>query len=584
MGAVYAGVDEGGRCAAVKVIHPQFAADPEFLARFAREVDLASRVQGTCTAAFYEADVSAATPWLATEYVRGLPLRGHVRENGVLTGGVLLALAVGLAEGLCAIHAAGVVHRDLKPGNVIMSPTGPKVLDFGIARTVDGTALTKTGGLVGTPGWAAPELFEGVEATDRSDMFAWGGMVAFAATGRNPFGTGGADVLIHRTRREEPDLDGVPPELMDLVRRALDKDPDRRPTAERALTELTSRWSATRVRPVRYDLPTQVVPDLIATEWRGITAPEPRRIRRGRQGSAVAAAAAAAVLVAALAAVWLAGGLPGGGADEPSADAADGSQDAGGAGADGGGGGSDGGEVTVEDGPARVAQARQLALDAASFEAFRGETTGGGDGSETYQLFQYEEDPQPVYLQTSLGGPAHSEVRFLGEGLDDTVFRDIVRLTGEPQVGPFYREPDADPSRTAHVDRERLVEDLDLAAAAEGGVEYLGTSEAPVTLRYPPEEMGGAESLQGISGHHYTGAYAKEVFVEDTSVGVVEHTFDLWTDDAGYPLLFTAYSEPDYGNGPQPGTDTTVYLGFDEDVDIEVPDESEIEPTRPSGY
>ena len=586
MGAVYAGVDEAGGCAAVKVIHPQFAADPVFLARFAREVDLVSRVRGTCTAAFYEADVSAGTPWLATEYVRGLPLRGHVRENGVLTDGLLLALAVGLAEGLTAIHAAGVVHRDLKPGNVIMSPTGPKVLDFGIARTVDGTALTKTGGLVGTPGWAAPELFEGVEATDRSDMFAWGGMVAFAATGRNPFGTGGAEVLIHRTRREEPDLDGVPPELLDLVRRSMDKDPDLRPTADEALAELTARWSATRVQPLPYGPsgpaspapPTQIVPDLLATEWRGISAPEPRRVRRGRRGPVVAVAATAAVLVAALVAVWLVVDPSiGGGADDPSAEGTD-------AGADGGG--SEGDEVPVDDGAARVAQARQLALDATSFEAFLGATTGGGDGSERYELYWYEEDPQPVYFQSPQSpGPGHTDVMYLGEGLNDTLFRDTIHLTGDPQVGPFYREPGADPSRTAGIYRERLVDDFDLAAEADGGVEYLGTSEAPVTLQYPPDEMGGADSLQGVSGHHYTGVYAKEPFgFEDASLGTVDHTFDLWTDDEGYPLLFTAYFEPDYGDGPRPLTQTKVYLGFNEDVDIEVPDESEIQQGRPSGY
>ncbi|MFE3458958.1 serine/threonine-protein kinase [Nocardiopsis aegyptia] len=589
MGAVYAGVDEAGGCAAVKVIHPQFAADPEFLARFAREVDLVSRVRGTCTAAFYDADVSAGTPWLATEYVRGLPLRGHVRENGVLTGGVLLALAVGLAEGLSAIHAAGVVHRDLKPGNVIMSPTGPKVLDFGIARTVDGTALTKTGGLVGTPGWAAPELFEGVEATDRSDMFAWGGMVAFAATGRNPFGTGAADALVHRTRREEPDLDGVPPELLDLVRRAMDKDPARRPTADQALDELTSRWSATRVQraphvqpaPPAPVPPTQVVPELLATEWRGISAPEPRRVRRTRRGPVVAVAATAAVLVAALVAVWLVVDPSIPGADDPSDAGTDAGQDGTATGGDGADSGSGGGEVTVEDGPARVAQARRLALDATSFEAFHGMTIGG-DGSEVYQLYRYEEDPQPVYLQSSPAGPATTEVMYLGEGLDDTVFRTTSRLTGEPVVGPYYRDPGADPSQTEHAYRERLVDDLDLAAEAEGGVEYLGTSDAPVTLQYPPEEMGGMAALEGINGHHYTGTYSKEVFFGDAeSAGMVDHTFDLWVDDEGYPLLFTVYSEPDFDAGPVPGTDTTVYLGFNEDVDIEVPDESEIQPGPP---
>ncbi|HIY41686.1 MAG TPA: serine/threonine protein kinase, partial [Candidatus Nocardiopsis merdipullorum] len=263
MGAVYAGLDAQGGSAAVKVVHPHIAVDPEFLARFAREVEMVSRVRAACAPAFFDADVRAETPWLATEYVPGSTLRKHVRENGPLTGGVLTALAVGLAEALVAIHGAGVVHRDLKPGNVILSPEGPKVLDFGIARAVDATALTSTGGMFGTPGWMAPEQYVGEEATDRSDMFVWACMVLFAATGENPFGKGPLDVVSHRTRTEEPNLAGLPAELAEIVRSALAKDPAERPTAEQVLTRLTEDWNATQVRPVSTQDPTLTVPVLI---------------------------------------------------------------------------------------------------------------------------------------------------------------------------------------------------------------------------------------------------------------------------------------------------------------------------------
>ncbi|MGW8529084.1 serine/threonine protein kinase [Nocardiopsis sp. NPDC055824] len=566
MGAVYAGVDPAGGCAAVKVIHPQFAVDPVFLARFAREVDLVSRVRATCTAAFYGADVRSPTPWMATEYVPGRTLRQHVRERGALDGGLLLALAVGLAEALAAIHAAGVVHRDLKPGNVILSPDGPKVLDFGIARAVDATALTRTGGLVGTPGWIAPEQYAGEDASERSDMFAWGGMVAFAATGRNPFGTGNQEALIHRTRQEEPDLDGVAPELLDLVRRAMDKDPGRRPTAAQALAELTGGWSATRVRPAGRELPTLVVPDLIATEWRGVDAPGTRRVRRFRTGRALTAVGAA-LLVPALLAVWMfarpdarddggtAGGTPPG--QEGSAPTADTG-------------------ISVEDGPGSVARAVDLALGASSFDAYSSTVTNQPGGYPT--RFRYTEDPRPLYQRTSWGGPALNELLVVGEGPDDTVHRYTLYDTetqGFPDRG-YFRGGEGlgiDPDRGA------LVEDLAWIAESGAEVEYLGERALPVGEDDTTEDVADLSGLVGRTGHHYSGSYTRELVdtYDDTSYGEHDHTFEVWLDGDGYPLVFQKYYEwEDPGWDPVPTTTTVTYVSFNEPVEIRVPGEDEI--------
>lgn len=235
MGSVYGAVDPENRCLAVKLVHREFAENEEFRARFAREVRLVEQVQARCAPAFAGADPEADTPWLATEYVPGPTLRQHVHAAGPLADGMLLAFAAGLAEALDAIHAAGVVHRDLKPSNVILAPDGPKVLDFGIARALDGTGLTRTGGLMGSPGWIAPERYHGTEASPAADIFAWGGLVAFAATGRAPFGTGTPQVVAARTIHETPDTSGVPSTLRTLVERGLDREPSIRPTAKDVL-------------------------------------------------------------------------------------------------------------------------------------------------------------------------------------------------------------------------------------------------------------------------------------------------------------------------------------------------------------
>ena len=235
MGTVFGALDAQDRCTAVKVVHARFADDPDFRARFAREVALMRQVGGVCTAAVHAADATAPQPWVATDFVPGPTLHRHVRQHGPLSEEMLLAFAAGTAESLAAIHDAGVVHCDLKPGNVILAPEGPKVLDFGIARHVteafDGTVY-------GSPGWVSPERYDRQPPTPASDMFSWAEMVAFAATGRHPFGSGTPAELAERTRNAPADLDGVPEVLLPLLERALAKDPAVRPTAEAAFREV----------------------------------------------------------------------------------------------------------------------------------------------------------------------------------------------------------------------------------------------------------------------------------------------------------------------------------------------------------
>jgi serine/threonine protein kinase len=235
MGRVYLGQSPGGGPVAVKVIRADLAQDPEFLARFRREVAVARKVSGLFTAPVIDADLDGPVPWLATAFVSGPSLAEAVSEHGPLPTGSVLALAKGLAEGLSAIHAAGVVHRDLKPANVLLAADGPRVIDFGISRAVEASALTHTGLVVGSPGFMSPEQAEGREVGPPSDIFSLGAVLAFAATGQGPFGTGSTPALVYRVVYSLPNLDRLPAEVRPLVERCLAKDPAQRPTASALL-------------------------------------------------------------------------------------------------------------------------------------------------------------------------------------------------------------------------------------------------------------------------------------------------------------------------------------------------------------
>jgi len=237
MGRVFLGVSEGGRPVAVKVVRADLAADPEFRARFRREIAVARKVSSQFTAPVIDADVDGPAPWLATAFVAGPSLADAVSQHGPLPVRAVLELAAGLAEGLRAIHAAGIVHRDLKPSNVLLAPDGPRVIDFGISRAVEASALTHTGMVVGSPGFMSPEQAEGGEVGPPTDIFSLGAVLAYAATGEGPFGTGSTPALVYRVVHSPASLVAVPAEVRPLIDRCLAKDPGQRPTARELLAE-----------------------------------------------------------------------------------------------------------------------------------------------------------------------------------------------------------------------------------------------------------------------------------------------------------------------------------------------------------
>ncbi|MCK9923879.1 LppP/LprE family lipoprotein [Frankia sp. AgPm24] len=241
MGVVYLGFGADGGPAAVKVPTGGLADDPEFRARFRQEVAAARRVRGSTVAAVLDANLTGERPWMATEYVEGRSLADAVATRGPLDERLVQGLAIGLADALVAIHEAGVVHRDLKPANILMAWDGPKVIDFGIARASDSTSHTRTGMLIGTLVWMAPEQLRGERADAAADIFAWGACVAFAAAGRPPFRGERAEAIGMQILTAEPDLTGLPAALAGPVRDALAKEPAARPSAADLLARLLGR-------------------------------------------------------------------------------------------------------------------------------------------------------------------------------------------------------------------------------------------------------------------------------------------------------------------------------------------------------
>ena len=225
MGRVYLGYSPGGRPVAVKVVHPELARDPEFMQRFRREVAAAQAVSGAYTAAVVGAGPDDTPPWLATTYVPGPSLADLVTRNGPLPEAAAWRLAGGLAEALQAIHAQGLVHRDLKPGNILIAADGPRVIDFGISRTTSGTVVTATQTAIGTPAYMSPEQAQGLLVSTASDIFSLGSVLAFATSGVSPFGGGEMFAVGFRVVHGQPDLTGVPASLLPVIEACLAKDP-----------------------------------------------------------------------------------------------------------------------------------------------------------------------------------------------------------------------------------------------------------------------------------------------------------------------------------------------------------------------
>ena len=230
MGRVFLGHSPGGRAVAVKVVHPHLARDAAFVDRFRREVAAAQAVNGSYAAPVVDAGPDDDPPWLAIAYVAGPSLQDVVTAAGPLPEDAVLKLAAGLAEALRVIHDCGLVHRDLKPGNVLLADDGPRVIDFGIARALDGTVLTSAESLLGTPSFMSPEQAQGQPAGPASDVFSLGGVLYFAATGTPPFGAGHPAVMLYRIVHTEPDLTPLPARLRELIAACMAKDLAQRAT------------------------------------------------------------------------------------------------------------------------------------------------------------------------------------------------------------------------------------------------------------------------------------------------------------------------------------------------------------------
>ncbi len=279
MGRVLLGISADGRLAAIKQVHPGFAQNPGFRERFRREVTASRMVSGAYTAAVMDADPDAPTPWLASVFVPGPSLSDAVNAGGPLPSGSVRHLAAGLALALGDIHRAGLVHRDLKPSNVILTADGPRVIDFGIARAVEGESeLTHTGAIIGSPGFMSPEQAEGKQLTPASDMFSFGALLVMAATGANPFSGSSTPHTLYNVVHTQPDLRHLAPELRRIVEPCLAKNPQERPAPAWVLEQLGP------IPPVASPWP-PLVPHLIETQQaeigRLLNPPPPKRSRRG---------------------------------------------------------------------------------------------------------------------------------------------------------------------------------------------------------------------------------------------------------------------------------------------------------------
>ncbi|MEU0404663.1 serine/threonine-protein kinase [Streptomyces sp. NPDC006197] len=314
MGVVHLATSPSGLRLAVKVVHGQYAEDPEFRARFRQEVTAARRVSGAFTAPVVDADPHAVRPWMATLYVPGPTLADQVKRNGPLSPAELRRLTAGLAEALRDIHRAGVVHRDLKPSNVLLTDTGPKVIDFGISRPVDSDLHTETGKLIGSPPFMAPEQFQRPrEVGPAADVFALGSVLVHAATGHGPFDSDSPYIVAYQVVHDEPDLTGVPADLAPLVARCLAKEPAERPSpAEIMAALLPPSYEAAAFIPSQRRAPAPLLPTpRPAGSWDAdtpvrATTERPRRLPR-RSVTATATALVALAAVGAFAAVQFGG-------------------------------------------------------------------------------------------------------------------------------------------------------------------------------------------------------------------------------------------------------------------------------------
>jgi hypothetical protein len=485
MGTVYGARRGRGPYVALKVIRTDLTGDADFRRRFAREILLLQRVHSrTVPAVVATGRLDGGSPWLATEFVPGQSLSEHVRAFGPLPSHLLDGLAVGTAEALRAIHAAGVVHRDLKPGNVMLAPDGPKVLDFGIARALDETAtpLPGTGGLVGTPGWMAPELLRGETPTRAADVFAWGALVAYAATGRPPFGTGAPDALAHRVTREPPDLDGVPDRLLPVLATALDREPTRRPTAAELAVSLSG--YAGPAGPDDGEAVAAAVGALLDRIWTGVegTVPAPPKAPSRGHARALLAAGAAVLLL-----VTVAGGVLASRALHPrAADGADGAP---------GGDGTSAGAAPGDRGANEdAAPGGDRSADGASEDWEPPELTGSGTNAEWFAEVDAGTDgARPAFTATPDSGASRvtvavESVEAVPGGVRFTLRADPLRVDLDGGMSDMFTVPTP----------ERPITPAEEVGAVGEGEEFALTF--PGAPEQGPLTFTGADYVPGVAG------------------------------------------------------------------------------------
>ncbi|GAA3839498.1 serine/threonine-protein kinase [Sphaerisporangium flaviroseum] len=280
MGVVHLALDSQGRQVAVKVLRAEVTGDDVARRRLAREVETMRRVRSRYIAEVLDADVTGSRPYIVTRYVPGRPLDDTVKQNGPLGVAALLRVAYGVADALATVHASGVIHRDLKPGNVLLLDGDPVLIDFGIAQAVDATRLTQTGMFIGTPGYLAPEIIEGHEAGPQVDIHAWAGTMLMAATGQPPFGKGTLEMVFYNITAGKANIDGAPAILRPLLRAAFQRDPAKRPTAAELAAQL-SRLVPPRQGQGRSNVPDEIltVPDMSSAPVTGTSLPRPDQLR-----------------------------------------------------------------------------------------------------------------------------------------------------------------------------------------------------------------------------------------------------------------------------------------------------------------
>ncbi|MGW6504856.1 protein kinase domain-containing protein [Nonomuraea angiospora] len=289
-GVVYLGRAAGGEPVAVKLLHRGLLTDARERNRFLREVELAQRVARFSTAPVLHADLAGRRPYIVSEYVPGPSLHDLVTVEGPRRGAALDRVAISTATALAAIHRAGILHGDFKPGNILMGPEGPVVIDFGVARALDAPGTTSTGSVMGTPSYLAPEQLGGLPVTEAADIFAWGVTMVFAASGRAAFGTDSTPAVINRILNREPEISGLAGTLLELVTAGLSKDPAERPRAD----DLVARLTSPTALPAPSVLPSSTVPPESAALS---SSARPPAARRRRTAILVAAGGAAAALL-----------------------------------------------------------------------------------------------------------------------------------------------------------------------------------------------------------------------------------------------------------------------------------------------